>query len=118
MDLLWVLEYCRKKKGVSEDFPFDDRTLVIRVGDKMFLLTDIHSDPLRMNLKCDPLIALDLRDEFEAITPGYHMNKVHWNTVIFDGSVPEQKVKWMIDHSYELVFNKLKRPQKDSINSG
>jgi predicted DNA-binding protein (MmcQ/YjbR family) len=117
MDLGWILEYCRKKKGVSEDFPFDDQTLVIRVGDKMFLLTDIHSEPVRINLKCDPLIALDLRDEFDAITPGFHMNKVHWNTVLLDGTVPENRVKWMIDHSYELVFNKLRIAQKDSIIS-
>lgn len=116
MDLGSVLQHCRMKRGVTEDFPFDDRTLTIRVGGKIFLLTDIHSDPLRINLKCDPLIALDLRDEFEAVTPGYHMNKVHWNTVILDGTVPRERVLQMIDHSFELVFSKLKKVDRARIS--
>ncbi len=115
MDLKDVLEHCREKRGITEDFPFDEKTLTIRIGGKMFLLTDIHSEPLRINLKCDPLIALDLRDEFEAVTPGYHMNKVHWNTVVLDGIVPDDRIKWMIDHSYDLIFKKLKKGEKERI---
>jgi predicted DNA-binding protein (MmcQ/YjbR family) len=115
MNLPQILEHCRNKRGVSEDFPFDESTLTIRVGSRIFLLTDIHSDPLRINLKCDPLIAMDLRDEFNAITPGYHMNKVHWNTVALDGTVPDERARWMIDHSYDLVFKKLKKAERDRI---
>jgi predicted DNA-binding protein (MmcQ/YjbR family) len=117
IELQWVLEHCREKRGITEDFPFDDRTLTVRVGGKIFMLTDIHSNPLRINLKCDPLTALDLRDEFDAVTPGYHMNKVHWNTVILDGSIPEDRVRWMIDHSYDLVFSKLKKKERERIEN-
>ena len=115
MGLQIVLDHCRKKKGITEDFPFDDKTLTVRVSGKIFLLTDISSEPLRINLKCDPLVAIDLRDEFEAVIPGYHMNKVHWNTVILDGSIPVDRVKSMIDHSYELVFQKLKKSERERI---
>jgi predicted DNA-binding protein (MmcQ/YjbR family) len=115
MDLKTVVEHCRKKNGITEDFPFDDETLCIRVGNKIFLLLGIHDDPLEINLKCDPMVALDLRDEFEAVRPGYHMNKVHWNTVTLDGTVPEDRVYWMIDHSYELIFNKLKKIDRERI---
>jgi len=118
MDLGTVLDYCRKKKGVTEDFPFDDTTLTVRVGGRIFLLTDIHSDPLRVNLKCDPLVALDLRDEFPSVIPGYHMNKVHWNTVVLDGSVPVDRIRWMIDHSYEMVISKLSKRERERIISG
>ena len=117
MDLKTVIDHCRKKKGVTEDFPFDEETLCIRVGNKIFLLTIIHGDPLDINLKCDPLLAIDLRDEFGSIRPGYHMNKVHWNTVTLDGSVPKERILWMIDHSYDLVFNKLKKADRDRISN-
>ncbi|MBN1389507.1 MAG: MmcQ/YjbR family DNA-binding protein [Candidatus Thermoplasmatota archaeon] len=115
MDLGHVLEHCRKKKGETEDLPFDLETLTVRVGGRIFLLTDINSEPLRINLKCDPLIALDLREEFEAVSPVYHMNKVHWNTVIRDGSIPNERVLWMIDHSYGLVLGKLKKADRERI---
>jgi len=118
MDLGTVLEHCRKKKGVTEDFPFADTTLTVRVGGRIFLLTDIRSDPLRVNLKCDPLIALDLRDEFPSVIPGYHMNKVHWNTVVLDGSIPVERVLWMIDHSYKMVLLKLRKHERERILSG
>jgi predicted DNA-binding protein (MmcQ/YjbR family) len=118
MELSEIVEHCRIKRGVSEDFPFDLETLCIRVGGKIFLLTDINSKPLRINLKCDPLIALDLRDEFEAVTPGYHMNKVHWNTVVLDGSVPKERVQWMIDHSYDLVLKGLRKVDRERIMDG
>ena len=115
MNLGAVLEHCRMKKGVTEDFPFDEETLTVRVGGRIFLLTDIRSEPLRVNLKCDPLTALDLRDEFDSVTPGYHMNKVHWNTVIIDGSIPDDRVLWMIDHSYDQVIRKLRKADRESI---
>ncbi|MGA1866110.1 MAG: MmcQ/YjbR family DNA-binding protein [Thermoplasmatota archaeon] len=115
MDLGQVIEHCRKKKGETEDFPFDMETLAVRVGGRIFLLTDINSDPLWINLKCDPMTALDLRDEFPSVTPGYHMNKVHWNTVRLDGSIPDDRILWMIDHSYEMVLGKLGKADRERI---
>jgi len=112
-----IRNYCSAKKGVTETFPFDFQTLAIRVGDKMFLLTDINSDILTLNLKCDPLLALDLRSRYQQVTPGYHMNKKHWNTVIIDGNIPDNEILMMIDHSYNLVFNGLKKVLRDEITA-
>ncbi|MGA1821389.1 MAG: MmcQ/YjbR family DNA-binding protein [Thermoplasmatota archaeon] len=117
LDLQEIREYCLSKKGTSEDFPFDLETLTIRVGNRMFLLTNIRSEELRINHKCDPLLAIDLRDEFPAVTPGYHMNTVLWNTVMIDGSIPDERILRMIDHSYDLVFNKLKRSERERLSS-
>jgi predicted DNA-binding protein (MmcQ/YjbR family) len=115
LDLKELREYCCNKKGVSEDFPFDLETLVFKVGSKMFALTNIKSEDKRINLKCDPILAEQLRARFESVIPGYHMNKKHWNTVYLDGDVPEDDIKVMIDHSYELVFKGLKKKEKDEI---
>lgn len=104
--------YCTAKKGVTEAFPFDDETLVIKVGSKMFALTNIKSDSFWINLKCDPLMAIDLRREYECIKPGYHMNKVHWNTIEVDGTLNEEKLHWLIDLSYDLVYKGLKKTEK------
>ncbi len=110
MNLKTIRTYCLKKKGkITEDFPFDEETLVIKVHGKYFLLTGIADQPLRINLKCDPKLALELREEYEAVQPGYHMNKKHWNTVILDGTIPTPHVLKMIDHSYELVVKGLPR---------
>lgn len=110
-----LVSYCRNKRSVTDDFPFDDTTLTLRVGGKIFALTDIRGEPLRLNLKCDPGLAEALREEHESILPGYHMNKIHWNTVILDGSLPNEKILWMIDHSYDLVFRSLKRSERYRI---
>jgi predicted DNA-binding protein (MmcQ/YjbR family) len=115
MDLKHLREYCLKKKGTSEDFPFDDKALVFKVGPKMFALTNINKKPLCVNLKCDPMLAVQFRQEFKSVEPGYHMNKTHWNTIYLDGSIPDEKIKWMIDHSYELVFNGLKKADRESL---
>ncbi|MCP4135747.1 MAG: MmcQ/YjbR family DNA-binding protein [bacterium] len=115
MDLEAFKDYCLKKKGTWVDFPFDEKTLVMKVGSKMFALTDINSTPLWVNLKCDPFLALDLRDKYEAITPGYHMSKQHWNTVKIDGSIPQDEVNALIDHSYDLVYKRLKKSEKELI---
>ena len=107
-------DYLVSKPGAYEDFPFDNVTLVIKVGGKMFALTDITEDPLRVNLKCDPLKAEILREQHAAVIPGYHMNKRHWNTVILDDSLPDNVIFAMIDESYDLVVAGLpraKRPQ-------
>lgn len=107
-------EYCLSKKGVTEDFPFDNETLVFKVGGKMFALTGIEQFK-SINLKCDPERAVELREEYSGILPGYHMNKKHWNTVMMDGSVPMKLIKQMIDDSYDLVVSSLPKRQRDAI---
>jgi len=118
MDLETIKKYCLSKKGTSYYFPFDEYTMVIRVGSKMFVLMNINNSPLGINLKCNPYMAIDLRRDFPCIKPGYHMNKAHWNTVTIDGSLPEDKIFWLIDLSYELVFKGLKKAEKQSILEG
>src|SRR3569623_997080 len=94
--------YCSRKKGVSEAFPFDERILVFKVADRIFALTDF-APPECINLKCYPEKALQLREIYEGVTPGYHMNKKHWNTVKIDGSIPDSIIYQWIDDSYRLV---------------
>lgn len=108
-------KYCALKKGVSEVFPFDFSTLTFQVCGKMFALTDIDSDILRINLKCEPELALALRSRYKQITPGYHMNKKHWNTVTIDGVIPDHEVYSLIDHSYNLVVAGLKKQLRESL---
>ncbi len=112
MNLEEIRAYCLQKKGASIDFPFDDVTMVIKVGDKMFILIAIENDPIRINLKCDPFNAEGLRERYNAVTPGYHMNKKHWNTVSMDNTIPDDIIKEMIDDSYDLVFSKLSKNNK------
>ncbi len=107
-------EYCIGKKGVTEEFPFDETTLVFKVMGKMFALADLDFFE-SINLKCDPYRSIELREKYTGITSGYHMNKKHWNTVKMDGSVPDKLVKELIDHSYALVINKLPRSQKAEL---
>lgn len=108
MNVEEVRQICIAKKGVTEGFPFDELTLVLKVGGKMFALLNLDKDP-SVNLKCDPERAIDLREHYDAILPGYHMNKQHWNTVKLDGSVPKNLLLELIDHSYDLVFKSLSR---------
>ena len=113
MDFNELRNYLLAKSGAVEDFPFDAVTLVIKASGKMFALIGIKDDPLRMNLKCDPVKAEFLRECYPAIFPGYHMNKRHWNTVVLDGSIPDTEILSMIDDSYALVVQglpKSKRP--------
>ncbi|MFM9984947.1 MAG: MmcQ/YjbR family DNA-binding protein [Flavobacteriales bacterium] len=107
-------EYCLAKKGVTEDFPFDNQTLVFKVGGKMFALTGIEQFK-SINLKCDPERAIELREEYSGILPGYHMSKKHWNTVMMDGSVPMKLIKQMIDDSYDLVVTSLPKRDRDTL---
>lgn len=106
MDVEEIRAYCLSKKGTDESFPFDDTTLVIKLGGKIFILINLYGD-LQINLKCEPSRANELRESYPAITPGYHMSKKHWNTVVPDGSLPQGLIKDMIDHSYDLVFQSL-----------
>jgi predicted DNA-binding protein (MmcQ/YjbR family) len=116
MNLETLKSYCLRKKGAVEDFPFDAETLVFKVGSKMFALTNLNKSPLQVNLKCEPYLAEELRREFSSIKPGFHMNKKHWNTVVIDGTLDDGKVFWMIDMSYNLVFNTLRKIDRERIN--
>jgi predicted DNA-binding protein (MmcQ/YjbR family) len=103
MNIETLREYCLSKPGAEETFPFGPDTMVYKAGGKVFLLTGLDSEQLSFNVKCDPDKALELREEYPCVQPGYHMNKKHWNTIIVDGSVPSKLLKEWIDHSYELV---------------
>ena len=107
-------DYCLAKPGVTEGFPFDETTLVFKVMEKMFTLANLDGD-LSVNLKCDPEKAIGLREEYPAITPGYHMNKIHWNTINIDGSVPDSLIFQLTDHSYELVVDSLTKLKKEQL---
>ena len=107
-------EYCMAKPGVTEEFPFDEVTLVFKVAGKVFVLTNLDGD-WSLNLKCDPERAIELREQYPAIQPGYHMNKVHWNTVMMDGSLSQKLILELIDHSYQLVVSKLQGKLRQSL---
>lgn len=102
MNIEILRDYCISKEGASETFPFGDDTLVFKKDGKIFALANLDGEPT-VNLKCDPALALELREKFQCVIPGYHMNKKHWNTIILDGSVPDRKVFEWIDHSFSLV---------------
>jgi predicted DNA-binding protein (MmcQ/YjbR family) len=106
--------YCLLKKGVHEDFPFDEETLVMKVLGKIFALANLDG-PFSINLKCDPEKAMDLRERFPAVRPGYHMDKKHWNTIDIDGSVPVKLIKEWIDDSYNLVVAKLPKKVREEL---
>ena len=109
-------EYCLSKPGVTEAFPFDNETLVFKVGGKIFALANV-SDFKSMNLKCDPEKAVELREQFNSVIPGYHMNKKHWNTINFDGSISWKQLKEWIDDSYNLVAESLPKKERDAIRN-
>lgn len=115
MDIQTFREYCLAKKGVSEDLPFDEATLAFRVMGKIFALTNTEKLPFSINLKCGPERAIDLRERYEGIIPGYHMNKKHWNTVIPEQGVSDELVLELTDHSYELVRKSLKKADKAKL---
>jgi predicted DNA-binding protein (MmcQ/YjbR family) len=116
MDIEKLREYCLRKRGVSESFPFNEYTLVFKVLDKIFCLADL-SRPLRINLKCDPEKGLEYREEYDEIIPGYHMNKKHWNTIDLQGKLDDTFINEMIDDSYELVVNSLSKKAQNSLQS-
>lgn len=110
-----IESFCLQMPGVSTDFPFGEETMVFRVMDKIFLLTNIFNIPLSMNLKAIPEQAIQWREEYQAVQPGYHMNKKHWNTVTIDGSVSSEVLHEMIVHSYECVRSGLTKKQKEEL---
>jgi predicted DNA-binding protein (MmcQ/YjbR family) len=103
MDIETLREYCLTKEGSTESFPFGETNLVFKVNGKMFLLASLDTQPLRFNVKCDPEKAIELREQYDCIIPGYHMNKKYWNTIIIDGTLKHEQIKEFIDDSYELV---------------
>jgi predicted DNA-binding protein (MmcQ/YjbR family) len=110
MNLAQFREYCLSKPRATEGTPFGPDVLVFKVGGKIFALAVLDEMPTTVNLKCDPDLALDLRDRYEEVRPGYHMNKKHWNTVEIDTGIPDAELRKMIDHSYELVAKSLPTP--------
>ncbi|MCX7920630.1 MAG: MmcQ/YjbR family DNA-binding protein [Clostridia bacterium] len=115
MDGKILTSYCLSKKGATEDYPFGPDVLVIKVSSKMFALISMKANKLNISLKCDPFLADNLRQQYASVTPGYHLNKKHWNTIVVDGSISEQELYWMIDHSYELVLNSLTKIEREAI---
>lgn len=105
-------DYCLSLNGVTESFPFDENTLVFKVMNKLFALTGLNSTEFKVNLKCDPSRAVELRAQYPDVIPGYHMNKKHWNTVFFDGDLPDILLVELVDHSYELVVAKLTKADR------
>ena len=121
MNIQQLYEFCLSKKGVTEHFPFDEDTLVFKVGGKMFCLTSLkkwEEGDHSINLKCDPERSEELRAEYDAVNPGYHMSKTHWNTVDVNKDLPLKEVAKLIEHSYDLVFKSLtKKLQMEIENS-
>lgn len=114
MNVETLRDHCLAKPGVTEGFPFGEDTLVFKVGEKIFLLTGL-SEGNRFNVKCDPERAVELRDRYPEVQPGYHMNKLHWNTVYMDGALTHAQLCEMIDHSYNLVLHSLPKKLQQEI---
>jgi predicted DNA-binding protein (MmcQ/YjbR family) len=114
MNIESIREYCLTRPEVTESFPFGEDTLVFKVLGKMFVLMNLDGEP-SVNLKCDPEKAIQLREEYSAVLPGYHMNKRYWNTVMVDASVPDYLLKEWIDHSYEEVVKSLPKNKRNAL---
>jgi len=117
MDLPDVIAHCLSLPGTEETTPFGPEALVYKVAGKMFAVTVPEDFPARINLKCDPSRAIELRDEHKAIKPGWHMNKKHWNTVVLDGSLPPKLVRELVEHSYQLVVAALSKKAQEGLKS-
>jgi predicted DNA-binding protein (MmcQ/YjbR family) len=115
MNIEELRDYCLSKKGVTESLPFDETTLVYKVMGKMFALTDTE-DAFSMNLKCEPEMAIELREKYPAVQPGYHMNKKHWNTIYIDGSISDEVLKSWIDDSYSLIVSSLIKKDRVALD--
>ena len=116
MDIEQLREYCLAKTGTEEGLPFGPDTLVYKVEGKVFLLTGLDNEEFRFNVKCHPDKAMELREQFSCVVPGYHMNKKHWNTIVVDGTVSSKQLKEWIDHSYELVVKSLPKKIREDID--
>jgi len=116
MNIESFCEYCLSKLGTTETTPFGPMDLVFKVEGKIFAIAALDEVPPRVNLKCDPDLALELRDRYEQVRPGYHMNKKHWNTVELDGVIPQKEIKKMIDHSYDLIVASLPKSRRPQVH--
>ncbi len=114
MNLEQIREYCLSKKGVTETLPFDEDTPVYKVMNKIFLLANLNP-PYSINIKCDPERAIELREKYDDVIPGYHMNKTHWNTVYLETRIPDKFIYEWIDHSYDLIAAGLKKKDKEEL---
>jgi len=114
MNVEELRDYCLLKPGATEGFPFGEETLVFKVGGKIFLIIGLETAN-RFNVKCDPERAVELRERYMEVQPGYHMNKAMWNTVYMDGTLTRKQLCEMIDHSYELIVNSLPKKLRDEI---
>ena len=115
MNLEEIREYCLTKPGVTEGFPFNDTALVFKVG-KMFALLDLSEDSRGISLKCDPELAIELRERHPEVSGAWHFNKAHWNGVSLSGSITDQQLREWIDHSYDIVRKSLSRKQKEELD--
>ena len=118
MNIEEIREYCLSKPAVTEGLPFNDTALVFKVAGKMFALLDLSEDSRGISLKCDPELAIELREQHPEVTPAWHFNKQHWNSVYFTGSIPRDLVLELIGHSYDLVVQGLKKKDRDALESG
>jgi predicted DNA-binding protein (MmcQ/YjbR family) len=114
MNLEEIREYCLSKPGATESLPFNDTALVFKVG-KMFALLDLSEDSRGITLKCDPEMAVELRERYAEVTPAWHFNKEHWNGIHLEGSVGDDLLKAWIDHSYEIVVEGLKKADREAL---
>jgi len=114
MNIEEIREYCLLKNQAEECLPFDDFSLVFKVKGKIFAILSL-SEPFSIALKCDPIMAISLREKFPSVLPGFHMNKRHWNTVLLDGSIPDILIKYWIDLSYHLVISKLPLSSRNQL---
>lgn len=118
MNIEELQQYCLIKSHVTEEFPFGDQTLVYKVAGKIFALSGLDNADFQVNLKCDPEYAVELREQYpDAVIPGYHMNKKHWNTIFFESGLSDNLLKSLVDHSYELVVQSFPKYKRDEILS-
>lgn len=110
-----IRDYCLVKTGVEESFPFDNETLVFKVGGKIFLLLSLNANPIQFNVKCEPNKAIDLREKYTYVLPGYHMNKQHWNTIICSSGISKSLIFDWIDDSYNLVLKSLPKKIRSNL---
>ena len=114
MDIEKIRKYCLKKRKVTEGFPFGEDVLVFKVMNKIFCLVSLNP-PYSINLKCDPELAVELREKYDSVTPGYHMNKTNWNTIVLDRSISDKEIFLWIDNSYQLIAENLPKKEREAL---
>ena len=110
-----LIDYCKNKTGVTIEFPFDNRCMSFKLVSKFFAFIDIANEKNAISLKCDPWLAAAFREQYEGVTPGYHLNKKHWNTIDVNMDIPKEKVIEMIDMSYNLIYKSLKKQEREAL---